>query len=236
MTDTQQGYAGQGGLNAGAGAFNSVSFLVAQMIGRIGTMKLVKVVAVTNEGGVEAVGFVDVLPLVKQTDGLGNVTDQATVFGLPYFRIQGGVNAVIMDPKVGDIGLAVISDRDISAVKESKDAATPGSRRRFSISDGVFIGGILNGVPEQYIRFQENEIEVVARQKVTITAPQIELNGAVTAPQGASIQGDLNMTGNLDVTGNAEVSGTVTGGGIGLTTHHHTGVQTGGGITGGPAG
>lgn len=177
MTDTQQGYAGQASIPDGAGPFNQLYFLVQQMLGRVGTMKLVQIVAVTNDDDLAAVGFVDVLPLVKLVDGLGNTTDQATVFGIPYFRIQGGTNAVIMDPKVGDLGLCIISDRDISAVKSAKEPSPPGSKRRFDLADGVYIGGILNGVPEQYVRFADDLIEVVSPTKIKLSAPTIELVG-----------------------------------------------------------
>lgn len=205
MTDVQQGYAGQQGLTDDTSEFNRVSFVVSQIIGRKATMKLVQVKAVTNDGGVSAVGFVDVMPLVNQVDGLGNSTQQGIVFGLPYFRLQGGTNAVIMDPQVGDIGLAVVADRDISAVKATKAQANPGSKRQMDLADGVYVGGILNGVPEQYIRFSAGLIEMVSPTKVRIAAPEIELDGAVTAT--------------------GEIVGGATG--ISLTTHVHVSASPG---------
>lgn len=56
-----------------------------------------------------------------------------------------------------------------------------------------------------------------------LTAPTIALTGAVT------------ITGDLHVTHNLTIDGTTLGNGINLNTHHHTGVTTGGGNTGGPA-
>src|SRR5262249_24754419 len=129
------------------------AFIVQQMLALARTAIPVKIVDATNTGGLSPVGFVDVMPLVNQVDGVGNQTPHGTVFGLPYLRLQGGSNAVIMDPQVGDIGIAVVADRDISAVKSSKGQANPGSRRRFSLADGIYIGGILNGTPKQYITF-----------------------------------------------------------------------------------
>ena len=81
---------------------------------------LVQVVAVTNDGGVEPVGFVDVHPMVAQVDGKGQPTPHGVIYGLPYIRVQGGSNAVILDPQVGDIGLAVFCAQDISKVKATK--------------------------------------------------------------------------------------------------------------------
>jgi hypothetical protein len=45
---------------------------------------------------------------------------------VPYFRVQGGADAIIIDPKVGDLGIAVFCSRDITGVKRSKEAS--GSR------------------------------------------------------------------------------------------------------------
>ncbi len=61
-----------------------------------------------------------------------------------------------------------------------------------------------------------------------INAP---IAGAVTGVGGTIDFGGSNMSNVGDV-----AATTVTAGGVGLTTHHHTGVQTGGGNTGGPVG
>lgn len=157
---------------------NGLKFLVKQFMSRIWTSALVRVEAVTNTGALAAVGSVDVTPLVHQIDGIGNATPHAVIHGLPYFRIQGGADAMIMDPKVGDIGLAVFASRDISAVKVSKAPNVPGSYRRFDPADGLYIGGFLNGVPTQYIRFSADGIEIISPTRVKITAPHVDLVSA----------------------------------------------------------
>lgn len=162
MADAQQdfGYGQQDPVDSGS-EFNSIIFACKQLIARISTMKLVQVQAVTNDGGVVAAGTVDVLPMVSQLDGQGNSTPHGTIFGVPYFRLQGGVNAVIIDPVVGDIGYMVCADRDISAVKSTKAPAPPGSYRKYAAADGVYVGGCLNGAPEQYIVFTSTGIRIV---------------------------------------------------------------------------
>jgi phage baseplate assembly protein V len=57
---------------------------------------------------------------------------------------------------------------------------------------------------------------------------------AITAPGGISIEGNVAITGDLAVTGTIDATGDVTGQGKSLATHRHTGVQTGGGISGAP--
>lgn len=68
----------------------------------------------------------------------------------------------------------------------------------------------------------------------------------LTADGGVTVNGDTTINGNLQVNGSQTVTGTslakgsltcegdVTASGISLKTHTHSGVQTGGGNTGGP--
>lgn len=149
---------------------NSTTFLVQQMLARVNTVTLVTVVGVTNAGGISPVGSVDVVPLVNQIDGAGNVVPHGTIFGLPYFRIQGGANAIILDPQVGDIGIAGFASRDISAVKASRAPAPPGSFRRFNYADGLYFGGTLNGTPTQYVAFTPDGVDIVSPGTINIAA------------------------------------------------------------------
>lgn len=228
-----------------ASDFAALQFVVEQMLHRMQTAMPVRVMAVTNDGGVAAVGRVDVLPLVKQITGDGVTTPHATIFNVPYCRWQGGTDAVILDPKVGDIGLCVFASRDISSVKADPQAAaasggaTPGSARTYNYADGVYVGGILNGVPEQFVQFYAEGIrvvsptkvrveapvgEVVASERITLQAPTIELKGDV-----AQSEGDITATGKY--TGEQDVVGD----GISLHDHVHGGVQSGGSSTDPPS-
>lgn len=140
-----------------------IAFICRQMIAEMATMKLVKVVAVTGGGEGEPAGTVDVLPLVQQIDGNGNGTSHGTVYGIPWSRLQGGSSAVICDPMVDDIGYVVVSDRDISKVKSTREEALPGTWRRNDLSDGVYAGGCLNVAPEQYLIFTATGVRLVDR-------------------------------------------------------------------------
>lgn len=205
------GYAGTRDLYAGGSDYNGVSFVVKQILNRCATATLVRVVAVTNTGGVAAVGYVDVQPLVNQVDGAGNATPHGIVHHLPYVRLQGGANAVILDPVVGDEGVAVFCDHDISVVKATGQQANPGSRRRFDMADGVYFGGCLNASPTQYVAFEAGGIALVSPTAVLIQAPVIGLSGTV-AITGAFSNNGVNIG----------------------STHEHAGVQTGSGNTGVP--
>lgn len=195
----QFGYAGQAQAGEGVGEYGALMFLISQALARLSTSTLVRVVAVTNAGGVAPVGFVDVQPLVNQLDGAGNAVPHAVLHNLPYFRLQGGTDAIILDPKVGDIGIAVFASRDISAVKASKAQANPGSWRTHDMADGLYFGGLLNGAPVQYVQFTEGGINVVSPSKVEVIAPTV----AVTASGAATVQ---CATSTVTATGSASVT------------------------------
>jgi hypothetical protein len=192
------------------GEFNNIAFVVQQAIGKLQTATLVRVEACTNNGDLSPVGFVDVTPLVEQVDGQGVPMPHVTIYNVPYFRMQGGANAVIMDPQKGDIGICVFASRDISKVKSTKKQAPPGSFRQYSFSDGLYVGGMLNGAPTQYITFGANGIKIKSPSKVTLDAPTVEI-----------VATDVVIT-----------SSTLKHNGVNIgATHKHSGVTTGGGQT-----
>ena len=233
---TQFGYVGTADPASGAGEYGALSYLVSQILAQIQTVTLVKIVAVTNNGGVSPVGLVDVQPLVNQVDGAGNATPHGVVYGIPYFRLQGGTNAIILDPQVDDIGMCGFASRDISSVKASKAQANPGSGRTFDWADGLYFGGMLNGTPVQYVAFSSSGIDIVsptrirlsapdiilqatgnigliAGSEITNSAPAIEMDGQMTQGEGPQ-GGDASMQGPLTVTEDVTAQGT--------SVHEHT--------------
>jgi len=168
-------------------------FLIKSLIARMATVTLVQVVKVTNTGGVAAVGFVDLQPLVSQVDPNMNPTPHAIIRNNPYFRIQGGANAIIIDPEVGDVGIALFASRDISAVNSTlvggnaavgQDPISPGSFRKYDMADALYLGGVLNGVPTQFIQFTSTGIVVTSPHDVTVNC----VNANVTASGNAVIK------------------------------------------------
>lgn len=239
---SNNGYNGQQTPNSAGSDFNAQSFMVWSILARVRTMQLVKVMGVTNAGGISPVGFVDILPLVNQTDGAGNAEPHGTIYHCPYFRLQGGANAVIIDPQVGDIGWAGFADRDISSVIANKGPANPGSRRMFDMADAAYFGGMLNGTPTQYVAFSSSGIAVVSPTQISLTAPNIVANAStaftVNSPQSnfsgaVIIQGLLSwlngMTGSTvsgvaaTITGIINFFGSLTSNGKSIdSTHTHT--------------
>ena len=197
--------------------FGTQAFVIGQMIRRISTATLVQVQAVTTDGGVSPVGFVDILPLVNQVDGAGNATPHGTIYKCPYLRVQGGANAVILDPQVGDIGVAVFADHDVSSVTANRGQANPGSRRRFDMADGLYLGGMLNAAPSQYVQFGAQGVTIHSPTKVTLEAPDVQITAqtmeiaasssvTITTPT-FTVNGISALNGATTITGLATVDG-----------------------------
>lgn len=227
------------------GDFNNIAFLAQQALSKMQTATLVRIEACTNSGGVSPVGFVDVTPLVNQIDAQGNPTPHVTIHNVPYLRVQGGANAVIIDPEPGDIGVCVFASRDISKIKSTKAQSNPGSFRQYSFSDGLYLGGMLNGTPEQYVQFSAAGIVMHSPDKITLEAPVVQIDAGtsvtVNTPtftvNGATVlNGAVSQTGGGAATfsGSVSAAGDVTGNGVSVHNHVHGGVQTGTGTTGTP--
>lgn len=202
-----------------ASEFNSIAFVIAQALSGVSTMKLVVV------RGVDASAkTVDVQPLVGQIDGGNNVTPEGTVYGVPYVMWQYGKSAVIADPAVGDKGLMICADRDISAVKGSKDVGPPGSLRQLDAADGVYLGGVLNSDPEQWVKFTDTGMELhdksgnslVSSSTGWVFTGPVTFNQTIDVKGAATLEGALQLGGSIEsVTGglytsNIHTSGTIT--------------------------
>jgi hypothetical protein len=148
---------GQANRDSATSDYNALRLVIQDVLNGTATVKLVVVKAVSGN-------VVNVQPMVNQVDGLGNATPHGIIYGLPYAQYQGGNSAIELTPAVGDIGLIVVCDRDISSVKATGAVSNPGSFRKFDLADGVYLGGIwgLNAAPTQYIQFTANGINIVS--------------------------------------------------------------------------
>lgn len=209
-----------------ASEVGKMNYIIRSSLAKVRTSMPVQVMSVTNSGGLSPIGYVNVQPLVSAVDGSGEAWPRGIIYNVPYMRIQGGSNGIILDPQVNDIGIATVCDRDISIVKNvgnSINSATghnftsaPGSNRKTDMSDMVYLMTIIGAAPTQYVQFNSTGINIVSPVAVTITAPAINTNGT------------WNHTGTLTATGD------IIGQGTSLHTHTHKGVTTGAGNTGTP--
>jgi adhesin HecA-like repeat protein len=177
--------------------------LIRTLLLGVRTAMPVKVIAVhPGTGTPPSIGTVDVQPLVQTVDGTGKLWSLGEVYGAQFLRLQAGSNAVVIDPQVGDIGLAVVCDRDISSVIAANGALSgPGSARTHHLSDMIYVASIISiAAITQYLMFSSSGISVVSQQAVTLQAPQINLDGAVSQTNGdVTMQTKLTVP-NVDAT------------------------------------
>lgn len=204
----------------------------------------VKAVRIVND----RVGFVDVLPLLEETDTNDAVIEQSLIYNVPFLRMQGGQSAVVLDPAVDDIGLAVFAERDATALATTLQAGPPATQRAHSSADGFYFGGFLNGAPTQWVKFLAGGAGIDINTPGNLT---LEAAGSITLSSGGATT--VNAPGGFVVNANMTLNGTMTGthtgagayqfagsivapdaviNGVTQSTHVHSDPQ--GGNTGGP--
>lgn len=179
-------------------------FIILKLLRDVHTCMLVQVQDVQPVSG--KVGFVTVVPLVQETDTAGVVIPQTPIYNVPYMRYQGGSSAVILDPAPGDIGLAIFAERDITAVKSTQKTGPAATDRNHSSADGLYIGGVLNTDPTQYVQFQPAGAGIKIHSPGNIV---LEAGGNVTMSAGGSTT--LTAPGGFIVNANMTLNGTMSG-------------------------
>lgn len=154
-------------------------------------LELVQVIALNEDG------TIDVLPLVIPVSFTEDApVDNTPIYNIPVFQLQRANSAIIMMPVVGDIGLIAVCDKDITLVKENKSSAVAQTMRMHSRMDAIYIGGVLNKTPSQFIKFEDNALTITTPSDINISATTLNIKAKT------NITGDTNIDGNLTVTKN----------------------------------
>lgn len=229
---------------AGSSPINALEFFVKSLISKtVYTAFPVTVTAVERTGTGSGAGYVTVKPLLMPRNVEAQGIAVTTIPKLPYFRLQHGTAAVVCDPKVGDVGLAVVAKHDISNVNGDNTPKVPATFREFDRSDSFYIGGFWGPAPSTFIHIEDSgEITVEAPASVVIKTDSCTINGKTIQLNGSTSislnSPQINLNGAIIGGGsggaNATFSGDVKAKGVSLTTHVHTGVQAGNTTSGQP--
>ena len=165
--------------------------------------KTTVVTAVETTGTNSGAGYVSAKPLLMARDGYNNGLPNVDIPKLPYFRYQFGSSAIICDPKVGDVGLAVFAQADCSNINGETTEKIPPTHRQYDMSDGFYLGGFWGKKPTNYIELTDSEINIKTPEAINITCPTV------------------------NITGDVIISGEMTAKGIVYSTHTHGGVRSG---------
>jgi hypothetical protein len=218
-----------------ASDFQMLSFLIAQMIGKLVTIVPVQVIAVTRAGSLAGGAYVNVQPMLNQLTGDATAVPHGIICGMPAWRMQGGGNAVILDPVVNDIGLALFSYRPASSLVAA-DVATPGSvpgsqpvnpasAAQLDWSSGFYLGGWICGAIVQYLIMNASGITAVSPTAITLQAPTV----TITASGQLAVNTPTAAFSDIVTVAGDEIVGSVD-----FLTHTHPGVQIGSSNTGVP--
>lgn len=199
------------------GEANRMNFILNAFLNKQSFLNLAVVVNVD-----ESKKKVDVSPMLYSRTAKNEKIDKGTVYGLPYFQLQRGSSAIIMNPCVGDIGLICVCDYDISNVKNTASKALPATNRSHNMADAIYLGGVgsINQSPTQYVAFLDDGINIVSPFKVSVDAPETIVKSDKTTVTSSTvdvtgtttINGDTKINGNLNVTLTTTTNGLSVGG------------------------
>lgn len=162
----------------------SLKFTFERLLSGAFFIELVKVQAVR---GTAPNLVVDAIPLVTRTDQSGAMIQNSIIFNIPVFRLQRGGSAIIMNPVVGDIGMIAICDRDTTLVRANRKESVPGSGRKHSKSDALYLGGFLNSQPTEYVEFTGSGINIKSPGTVNINGLKILSDGRLQLVDGSIV-------------------------------------------------
>jgi len=166
--------------------------------------------------------LVDVDPLIQQLTTVGEPIATKTIYGLLVQRIQMGLCAIIIKPKIGDIGTAKICHSDISGFKSNGGKKSPPlNNQQNSYSNAIFeIGQTFSDAATTYIKVEDGKVTVHSTDAV-FECDTVTVNNDFVVKGKSNLQGDVK-TDSAITNQNKNIG----------STHTHGGVQTGGGTTG----
>jgi hypothetical protein len=171
-------------------------YIINTLIGAMHTCAMVRVTAVSvPTDSLEPIGRCSIQPLVQKVDGNNNVYSRGEIDNVPYLRVQGGTNAIVIDPVVGDIGIAAFCDRDISMVKRTGEEAAPNTLRQYDLNDAVYLFSCMSGTPSQYIQFLSSGINIKTTGDLNINGLVIKADGTLITKDGDTV--DKHNHGNV---------------------------------------
>ena len=163
-------------------------YIINNLIANIHTMMPVKILSVTvPPDSLAPIGRCEVLPLVQQIDGSNNVYPMGKIVNVPYLRVQGGSNAIVIDPQVGDVGLCGFCERDISIVKRTGELSAPDTRRKYDINSAVYMFTMMSGTPTQYIHFKSSGVDIKTTGDLNINGLIIKADGTLVTKDGDTV-------------------------------------------------
>lgn len=165
--------------------------------------------------------------VIEDENGAKTYVALPLLINVPIVYPSAGGFTITFPIAVDDEVLVIFASRCIDSWWQSSGIQKPMEARMHDLSDGFAIPG-----PRS-----------VPRAVPGISATDVQIrNDAGTTYIGITTTGKIKMvaTGDVEITGNLKATGEITAKSatvpVNLSAHHHTGVTTGAGVTGGPVG
>lgn len=170
---------------------------------------------------------VDVEIQGSEDSGYGFYTKFPTLLDLPIIYNNYTSSAYIITPvQIGDTGLVEFLDFNASNFQNDGNTALTSDEYYHSINNGTFINGFIPS--SKHIDIPQGQPIIIGLHNKTFSM-NVDNNGNLIISANS-----VTINSNLTVNGNIVATGEITGKSIPLSTHKHSGVQSGGSQTGTP--
>lgn len=184
---------------------------------------------------------------ISSPDGSSQSVNLPVLVDVPIVWPRAGGFALTFPIVAGDEVLVVFASRCIDSWWQSGGVGVQAEVRMHDLSDGFAVLAPtsqpkkLNNVSSSNVQLRDEAgttyVEIAPGGKIKLLgATSIDLNAPTINIAGTNINinGTTTQTGNMTMTGQVTQTGGMSIGGVTFGSHKHTGVQTGGGTSGGP--
>lgn len=176
--------------------------------------------------------------MISHINKAGQVIALPPLVDVPIGFYRGGGFCVTVPLAAGDEGLVIFAERCIDGWYVSGQQSQPLDQRFHDLSDAFFLPQA-SSLPNKIPDYSQDALSLQTDDGSTFIRIQ---SGKITIKGDIEHQGDYQLSGNALIKGNHSVQGNSESSGGTLKhngknigdTHTHSGVQTGGGSTGGP--
>lgn len=210
----------------------AMSFFGEKLIQKINTITLAKVISANPSSK-----RLQITPLINGLNADNTPITPPTIYDVPYCAIRGGNAGIITEFAVGDTVVVGFCQRQIDNTKQNMNQSTPSLLRYFSLQDAVVLAHWSNNNPSVFLKLTSGEV-VLESQALPITINTtntiaINANNATIKSTNVTLQGDVTINGSLTIGQSSfSSSGTSKIDGKQFLQHMHTGVASGGAISG----
>lgn len=183
--------------------------------------------------------------------GVATLQPFAPLLSVPVYFPSGGGYTLTFPIAAGDECIVLFNDRELDNWKlQGGVNSYPSTPRIHDLADGVCLVGFrsfprsLGSVSTDTTQLRSDDgttyvevagggiVNVVAPTSINLNSPIVNIEGVINVHNVNSATNSCNITGTIVASGDVQSNS----GGHKLNTHVHSGVQTGGGDTGGPVG